>query len=230
MNHFIAQELNNGQGWLNAKESHHATRVLRLSNGAKISVTNGKGKVYLAELGECKAQQQHFTITTLLREEPKPQLHLAVAPTKSNDRFEFFLEKASELGVASITPILCQNSERKVYKTHRGQRVILAAVKQSHKGWIPQLKPMLTFSNYLKNSPLASTYISHLAEDSKLTLKKLDFNTPIHVLIGPEGDFSNQELIQARKLGIHFLNLGQEILRTETAALSVCAARNYQLS
>jgi 16S rRNA (uracil1498-N3)-methyltransferase len=225
MNHFFAEEIESSQGWLNADESHHALRVLRLKAQAEITISLGNGEVFLAQLANSDPKRCGFNIIKLLRTETPKNLHLAIAPTKSNDRFEFFLEKASELGVAEITPIICQNSERKIYKTERGKRVILAAAKQSKKGFLPRLNPVAKFSTFIKEiGPKA--YLAHLEEGQRTSLAMLNCNEKTTVFIGPEGDFSPNEIAQSQKAGLQFLSLGEEVLRTETAGLIVAAAFN----
>jgi len=228
MNHFIAENISGEKGWLNADETHHAQRVLRLKPKVQISVTQGDGKIYRAILEPGLKKVQPFKIEALVREENQAKLHLAVAPTKSNDRFEFFLEKATELGVASITPIICQNSERKVYKQVRGQRIIMAAVKQSKKGWIPTLQQQKTFPQFLETVQGANAYLAHLNSGPRANLKTINLKKEHWILIGPEGDFSPSEIKMAQEKKLGFLDLGEEVLRTETAAISVAAAAAYQ--
>lgn len=226
MNHFVAAEIRNQQGRLAPDESHHASRVLRLRAGDLISVTQGDGKVYRARINEAHPKETLFQIEALLREEKKPLLKIALAPTKSNDRFEFFLEKATELGVSEITPLLCQHSERKIYKEHRGEKIILSAVKQSKKGFFPVFNPLTPFAEFLHSLGREKAYIAHLAGGDALPLQQVDFEKPCWVLIGPEGDFSPEEIAQALEAGIAPLRLGTEVLRTETAGVMVAAASN----
>lgn len=226
MNHFIALELNNQRGLLSPGESHHASRVLRLQAGASISVTVGDGKVYRARITEANPKETTFQIEALLREERKPLLKIAMAPTKSNDRFEFFLEKATELGVSEICPLLCHHSERKIYKEHRGEKIILSAVKQSKKGYFPRFNPLTPFTEFIHSLGSEKAYIAHLGDGEATPLQQVDFQKPCWVLIGPEGDFSSEEIDQALKAGLVPLSLGKEVLRTETAGVMVAAAGN----
>lgn len=229
MHHFFTETLRPQGGTLSAADSHHASRVLRLSEGATISVSDGQGRVYRSELTRVDKNLCHFGSTALLREEAPQNLHLAVAPTKSNERFEFFLEKATELGIARITPLLCHHSERKVYKRERGQKIIMAAAKQSKKGRLPQLDELRPLSALLAKRLPEQRYLAHLRDGEKWQDPgEIDFNSPCTVLIGPEGDFSADEVRLCSEAGFLSLQLGSETLRTETAALAVAAFAAYQ--
>lgn len=219
----------NKRGKLSPEESHHALRVLRLQAGDLISVSQGDGKVYRAQLTGGTPKEATFEIEELLREEKKPSLKIAMAPTKSNDRFEFFLEKATELGIAEITPLLCHHSERKVYKEQRGEKIILSAVKQSKKGYFPKLNQLTRFADFLNHIKEHEAYIAHLNQAEYYRLNGIDLSNECWVLIGPEGDFSDQEISLALKQGIKSLTLGNEILRTETAGIYVAAAAALSL-
>jgi len=224
MNHFFCESINDGIGFLNQLDSHHATRVLRLKEGSKISVSPNNGQVYAAEILNANKNELRFQCTHLLREEQRPLLSIAIAPTKSNDRFEWFLEKATEIGIANIYPILCANSERKVYKTERGEKVIMAAAKQSKKGFLPELHELQKVKSLIKDWSQKPSYIAHLVDGPKTTLNDINFKDECLFLIGPEGDFNDTEVQFALQEGFKPISLGEEVLRTETAGMKIAAA------
>jgi len=224
MNHFFCENISDDIGYLNEQDSHHAVRVLRLKEQSEISVSANDGKVFIAKILNGTKNELRFRCSYLFREEKHPVLNIAIAPTKSNDRFEWFLEKATELGVANIYPILSANSERKVYKIERGEKVIMAAAKQSKKGFLPNLHELQKFTSFLKDDSFSEKYIAHLAEGPRLTLNALNFKEESLFLIGPEGDFNKNELELALKASFKPISLGEEVLRTETAGLKIAAA------
>lgn len=230
MNHFLAISGDDQQGRLSKDDSHHALRVLRLQKGDSISISYGQGAVYEALIADENKSGLLFQITQLRRKQAAARLSLAVAPTKSNDRFEMILEKATELGVAEIWPIICHHSERKVYKLERGQRVIEAAFKQSHKGIMPKLHAALPFQDFLSGTlNFKNKYIAALSDHQPIkSLNNLDLKMNSLVMIGPEGDFSTEEIDHSIRHGFELLSLGKEVLRTETAAIMVAAIANLQ--
>lgn len=150
----------------------------------------------------------------------KYKVHLAVAPTKMNDRFEWFLEKATEIGIDEITPIICDHSERKIIKAERFERILQSAMKQSLQCYLPKLNPAITFSEFIKQENEDQLLIAHCEETKKQSLKSVllpEVNTTI--LIGPEGDFSTKEIDIALSSGYTPVTLGETRLRTETAAI-----------
>lgn len=228
MNHFLAQSGNEEAGFLNEADSHHALRVLRLKMGDTISISYGDGKVYRAEINQEHKKAIGFRILDLRREQIRPKLSIAIAPTKSNDRFEWFLEKATELGVHRIIPIICEHSERRIYKQDRGNRIIEAAFKQSHKGYFPLLEEAQDFKKFLQEEKTAARYIASLNEGPKVKLTDINYGEESIVIIGPEGDFSSTEIGLAEQTGVQHLDLGAEVLRTETAGMQVCGIWNYE--
>ena len=205
-------------------ESRHISKVLRKNSGDILQITNGKGILFKAEIlvpdhKKCKAK-----IISQTQVPPKPyKLHMAVAPTKLNDRFEWFLEKATEIGVHQITPIICEHSERKVIKMDRMEKVIQAAMKQSLQAYLPQLNPAISFKEFITQPKSGELYIAHCEEDKKKELSHCAAakkNTTI--LIGPEGDFSTAEIQLALDNKFRAVALGNTRLRTETAAIVAC--------
>lgn len=224
MNHFFCESISNEIGILNEQDSHHAIRVLRLKEGSQISVSANDGKVYLAEIINGSKNELRFKCSHLMREGKRPLLNIAIVPTKSNDRFEWFLEKSTEIGVANIYPILSANSERKIYKIERGEKVIMAAAKQSKKGFLPQLHELEKFNTFITKNKTMPKYMAHLVEGPKKNLHAVNFKEESLFLIGPEGDFNAKELDSALKAGFQTISLGDEVLRTETAGVQVAVA------
>ncbi|PRX55327.1 16S rRNA (uracil(1498)-N(3))-methyltransferase [Flagellimonas meridianipacifica] len=209
------------------EESKHISRVLRKKEGDVLHITDGRGILYEAELLNTDSRKCNAQIIKIQNTKTKPYyLHLVVAPTKMNDRFEWFLEKATEIGVDEITPILCARSERKSLKLERMQRVLQSAMKQSLQTFLPKLNPLSSFNDFLENQPLNSlSFIAHCEENEKKELKNvLAPGRDTTILIGPEGDFSPEEIDMAIKKGYHPVAMGNTRLRTETAAIVACTA------
>jgi 16S rRNA (uracil1498-N3)-methyltransferase len=206
-------------------ESRHIIKVLRKNVGDTLKLTNGKGCFFDTTLVSGNPKQCIAQIDTVKKQSSLPySLHIAVAPTKLNDRFEWFLEKATEIGITEITPIICDHSERKVIKHERYQKIIISAMKQSLKAYHPKLNEAISFSDFI-NLKEDSTIrcIAHCEEKSKKTFKSLLQPTQdVLILIGPEGDFSSTEIENALKSGFEAVSLGESRLRTETAAIVAC--------
>ncbi len=206
------------------EESKHIIKVLRKKDGDILYVTNGLGflfetQITLASDSKCMVDIVSFS----KKETPAFHLHLAVAPTKMNDRYEWFLEKAVEIGVQEITPIICDRSERKVINTERYEKIILSALKQSNGLYLPKLNPALAFKDFIKQENKGNLLIAHCEETDKKTLKSiLQPNQDICMLIGPEGDFSDKEIKAALEKNYQAVSLGNTRLRTETAAIVAC--------
>ena len=205
-------------------ESRHIVKVLRKKVGDTLHITNGKGWLFTTEL--ISAEQKHCSAKIISKQEHKKgnyKLHLAVAPTKMNDRFEWFLEKATEIGVDTITPILCDHSERKVIKTKRFEKIIQSAMKQSLQYHLPELKPLTAFYDFIKQDFTGQIFIAHCEETERKSLKsQINPDTDITILIGPEGDFSVKEIAIALQQNYIPVTLGNTRLRTETAAITAC--------
>ena len=206
------------------EESKHIAKVLRKKTGDIMHITNGYGWLFSAEIisdsikncvAEIKAKQ--------FKEKPKYHLHLAVAPTKMNDRYEWFLEKATEIGVHEITPIICNNSERKIIKHERFNKILQSAMKQSLSCFMPKLNEAIAFKDFIKQKFSEDLFIAHCEETNRKSLKQeLKVNTNTTILIGPEGDFSNKEIENAINSNYIPVTLGETRLRTETAAIVAC--------
>jgi 16S rRNA (uracil1498-N3)-methyltransferase len=203
-------------------ESRHIVRVLRKKQGDTLFITNGLGKLFTSEI--IIANDKKCLVNIISSEEkPKPwnyYLHIAIAPTKLNDRFEWFLEKATEIGIDEITPIICEHSERKVLKLERMEKIIHSAAKQSLKFHFPTLNEPIKFSEFIKQDFNGNLLIAHCEETAKKSLKtQVQSNTKTTVLIGPEGDFSSKEIKQSLEHSFIPVSLGESRLRTETAGI-----------
>lgn len=212
-------------------ESRHISKVLRKKEGDILKITNGRGLFFESEI--ISATQKQCTAKILKSEEAAPlpyYLHLAVAPTKLNDRYEWFLEKATEIGISEITPIICDHSERKVIKKERYDKIIQSAMKQSLKAHMPLLNEAISFKDFIKSQTPSEGIrcIAHCEEDDKKSLKSvLVPREKITILIGPEGDFSPEEIALAVNSGWLPVGLGDSRLRTETAAVVACHSVSF---
>ena len=211
-----------------SEESGHIVKVLRKKEGDILQITNGKGylfeaKILLADAKKCKAQ----ILSSTKKHRKMHWFHMVVAPPKNNDRFEWFLEKATEIGVDEITPIICEHSERKVIKQERMEKVIQSAMKQSLQTYLPQLNQAITYSEFIGKPHQGLLFIAHCDEGEKLELKRrVAPDKDVTILIGPEGDFSKDEIAKAYQHGFLPVSLGQNRLRTETAAIVACTTVN----
>ncbi|MBT8317515.1 MAG: 16S rRNA (uracil(1498)-N(3))-methyltransferase [Lutibacter sp.] len=203
-------------------ESRHIVRVLRKKENDKIFITNGKGKLFTSEIliANDKKCLVKIITTEAFKKPWNYYLHIAIAPTKLNDRFEWFLEKATEIGIDEITPIICEHSERKVVKPERLEKIIQSAAKQSLKYHFPKLNEPVTFNQFINSNFDGQLFIAHCEETAKKSLKtalkpKLDTT----ILIGPEGDFSIKEIMQSLVHNFIPVSLGESRLRTETAGI-----------
>jgi len=206
------------------EESKHIIKVLRKKDGDILFVTNGLGYLFKTEI--TLASDSKCTVQMVSFEKSTPsnfKLHLAVAPTKMNDRYEWFLEKATEIGIQEITPVICDRSERKVINNDRFDKIILSAMKQSNELYLPKLNPAISFKEFLKQQNDGLQLIAHCEETDKKTLKSvLQPNQNVTLLIGPEGDFSEKEIALALEQNYIPVSLGNTRLRTETAAVVAC--------
>ena len=206
------------------EESKHIIKVLRKQEGHKIHITNGLGYLFVSEIilgleKKCEVkivEESFFKPTTFYT-------HIAVAPTKMHDRIEWFLEKATEIGIHEITPIICEHSERKIFKTDRAEKIIQAATKQSNQYYLPKINEAISFSEFIKKNHSGQTFIAHCEEtDKKSFQKELRKEEKVTILIGPEGDFSTKEINLAVENNFIPVTLGTTRFRTETAALVAC--------
>lgn len=207
------------------EEAGHCIRVLRLTEGDEILLTDGKGYFYKAAIS--RAHPKHCEVT-ILESWKQPslwnfRLHIAVAPTKNMDRLEWFAEKATEIGIDAITCLNCRFSERREVKPARLEKIVVSAMKQSQKAILPELNGMTDFRTFVGRPFDGRKFIAHCEETDKKLLKQIYRpGENALILIGPEGDFSPEEIELALKNGFEPVSLGESRLRTETAALVAC--------
>lgn len=210
---------------LDDKESKHAIRVLRLKNGDQIQIIDGAGGFYEAKITHASPKKCKLEIAKSVKEFGKKDfhLHIAIAPTKNIDRFEWFLEKSTEIGIDEITPILTEHSERKIIKPERLEKILVSAMKQSIKAYLPKLNKFTGFNELVTNNTSKNKFIAYCDDIEKTHLKDLPLKgEDTVVLIGPEGDFSPEEIQFASDNGFSVISLGQARLRTETAGIVAC--------
>ena len=227
---FYTPDINSDEYTLSKEESRHCIQVLRKKIGDIIYLVDGKGGYYKATLIGDNPKSCHLKIDNIERNYGKSDIHIhiAIAPTKMNERFEWFLEKSTEIGINEITPIICEHSERKVLKLERMNKILVAAMKQSKQAYLPKLNAAVSFDSFVSNNTIEERYIANCAEnDKKKQLKEvIKKGTDTLALIGPEGDFSQKEINYAMRHGFSSVSLSKNRLRTETAAIVSCNTIN----
>ncbi len=226
---FYSPKIANQQLHLSAEESRHAIKVLRKGEGEILHLVDGKGGYYQVEITVANHKKCEFRIVDKVEQSnPIPyELHIAIAPTKNNDRIEWFIEKATEIGITEITPILCDHSERKVINQERLTKVLVSAMKQSGQAFLPKLNPLTKLGDLIKVQNMESKYIAHCEEQRQKKLNELyKKGSKSLILIGPEGDFSTNEIKLALDNNFKPITLGNNRLRTETAGVFVCSTIN----
>jgi len=205
-------------------ESKHIVKVLRKKLGDELQITNGRGWLFSAEVTVADIKLCKAKIVTKIQKDRKPySLHLVVAPTKMNDRYEWLLEKATEIGIDTITPIICEHSERKIVKIDRFEKILQSAMKQSLSCFLPKLNTIIEFKDFVKKDFDGQKFIAHCEEVERKSLKDvLKSKADVIILIGPEGDFSVKEIEMAIANNFIPVTLGKTRLRTETAAIVAC--------
>ncbi len=214
---------------LESDEAHHLFKVLRKSPGETVHCIVNDGFFYEAKLLEVSKRGATAEVVSSWKDDKTPsyELNMFVAPTKNIDRMEWFLEKATEIGVSSITPLLCDHSERKIIKPERLEKILLSATKQSLKATVPTLHALTSFSEAVSNTD--NGFLAHCEEGEKTHLFKTEKPSgPWNIFIGPEGDFSSKEIEIATANQFNFISLGESRLRTETAALFAVATINIK--
>lgn len=234
MHLFYTPDISGTEYTLSEEESKHAVRVLRLEAGETVRLVDGKGGLYNAIVTDPNPKRCRVNITKTVSEFGKKpyRIHIAVAPTKNLDRLEWFIEKAVEIGIDEISFLKCARSERKELKLDRLEKIAVSAMKQSLKAYLPKLHELTPYKTFLAGLPTDSTaYIAHLEEGNRQDLKHIDTSgKSFCVLIGPEGDFTPEEIEMALAKGVKPVTLGESRLRTETAALVACHTLNLLLS
>jgi 16S rRNA (uracil1498-N3)-methyltransferase len=224
MHRFYSEEIQGNRAFLDSEESRHLSKVLRLTDGDRVELIDGKGNLYHCLIIEAHSKKARLKIESITEsQEQLFDIEIAAAPTKNMNRWEWFLEKATEIGIDSIHPIFCENSERKVLKADRQLRILKSAIKQSYKVRLPNLSEASSFKEFIKRPFEGEKYIAHCHELPKMKLTKIHSKgKKALILIGPEGDFSETEIKLASAAGFVPVSLSQSRLRTETAALVAC--------
>lgn len=225
MRHFYAPTLESRdrEYQMSSEESKHVVKVLRLKQGDLVLLLNGRGDFFEAEIIEVAQKACRFSVRKHYSE-PKGNydIHIAIAPTKQTERMEWFIEKATELGVTKITFLDTKNGERNAVKAERFERKVISAFKQCRRAYLPELSDKtISFSEFIQEHPIG--LIAHCEEGEKLTIRSEFKKENCPVLIGPEGDFSSDEIQLAIDAGYKAISLGKTRLRTETAALHACS-------
>jgi 16S rRNA (uracil1498-N3)-methyltransferase len=227
MNVFYATEIEGDTAFLDEVESGHAVRVLRMKEGDEAIVADGKGGWFAGMIENAHPKKCTIRIISSQYnfEKRNYRLTMAVAPTKSSDRIEWFLEKATEIGIDHFVPIRCSFGERKNINLARLEKIALSAMKQSLKAWLPEISEMVSFGDFIAQPFKGKKLIAHCYPGQKPHLRSVvNPGENVLVLIGPEGDFSSEEVKLALENGFQEISLGQSRLRTETAALVACTA------
>ena len=212
------------------EEAGHCLRVLRLREGDEIVLTDGKGSFYRAVISAASGKRCQVKVTQTIAQSPlwEGHLHLAMAPTKNMDRVEWLAEKATEIGLDELSFLNCHFSERKVIKTERVEKIVVSAMKQSLKARKPVVNGMVDFSRFMDREFTGQKFICHCHEGEKPLLKDVfQRGEEAVVLVGPEGDFSPEEVQMAEEHGFKSVSLGKSRLRTETAALVAVHLMNF---
>lgn len=229
MHIFYTPDLSGNTYTLNETESKHCVRVLRLEQGDEITLVDGRGGMFRAGITEPNPKRCAVKVieSQLDYGHRNFSVHIGIAPTKNIERVEWFLEKATEIGIDRITPIICRFSERKEIKSDRLEKVMISAMKQSLKAYLPQLAPLTKFSDFISQPFEGQKFIAHCDDQHRdLLSKMITPNKNYLILIGPEGDFSSEEIEHAIKAGFHPVSLGDSRLRTETAGVVACHTFN----
>ena len=229
---FYTKEIIGDFAYFDEVEARHCTQVLRKKVGDSIHFIDGKGSLYRGEIDETGKKK---CVVRILEHhanfgQRSFYLHIAIAPTKNTDRLEWFLEKATEIGIDEITPIFCDHSERTRLRNDRLEKIILSAAKQSLKAKLPQLNEPLKIDQFFRQIEPANQhlFIAHCAEGEKKSLQhNYQKGGNVIMLIGPEGDFSEREIQLAFEHGFSSISLGESRLRTETAAIVACTCVNF---
>ena len=229
MHIFYTPDISGNTYTLDETESKHCVRVLRLEKGDEITLVDGRGGFFTAEIADPNPKRCLVTVTQSevnfgLR---NFQVQVAIAPTKNIERIEWFLEKATEIGINRVIPILCRHSERKEIKHDRLEKVMISAMKQSLKAYLPQLDNLTKFSDFVRQPFEGQKFIAHCEEQHRELLKNAVIPGENYlILIGPEGDFSLEEIEIAINAGFVPVSLGDSRLRTETAGMVACHTFN----
>ncbi len=229
---FYSPEITDGNFFLNKTESHHCIKVLRLKENEIINLTDGKGGLYEARIISGSPVKCEVQVIKRIENQNKRNfyLHIAIAPTRSTDRFEWFIEKATEIGIDEITPLICSRSERKTVKPERIRNIFISSIKQSLVATMPKLNEIKNFEEFI-SEPIktgCSKYICHCLDGQRQKLNDIySAGSDVLGVIGPEGDFTPGEIRFAEKNNFLSVTLGNNRLRTETAGVALCQIINF---
>jgi len=225
---FFINPTNSGSAFLSDEENHHAVKVLRVKESQQAILLDGKGSIYEAEFLHVTNKNSELKIIHKREQKPRPySLNIAIAPTKMMERFEWFLEKATEIGIDSITPILTKRTERNIVKMQRMEKIVHAAVKQSQNAFLPKINEMTSFKEFVNQSHSGVKLIAHCMDAQKSHLLDIAANSNvITIMIGPEGDFTEDEIALGLKSNFQAISLGDSRLRSETAGVVACSQVN----
>jgi len=229
MHTFFTQSIAN-EVTLSEIESKHAVKVLRLDSGSVVRIIDGKGSEAFGTVSNAHPKRCQIQIKSIVyKEKPTGEIAIALAPTKKNDRTEWFLEKAIEIGITHFIPLICENSERKKFNTERWNKVAISAMKQSQRLWLPKISLPIKMNEFVKENTYKTRFIAHCEDDDKKELKDYsDITKDQLIIIGPEGDFSPNEIKLALKNRFTPVSLGDNRLRTETAGIVACTIMKFQ--
>lgn len=213
---------------LSEEDSRHCVKVLRKNIKDKIHVVDGVGGLFECEITKANEKKCEVRILSVEREFEKRShyLHIAIAPTKNADRIEYFIEKCVEIGVDEITLIQTKHSERKNQKTDRLEKIAISAMKQSLKAYLPRVNELIDLEKFIKTANFEAKFVAHLTDDAKPLKEVVTDKKEVLLMIGPEGDFSKDEIILARNSDFQVVTLGSSRLRTETAGVVACTIVN----
>ena len=232
MDSYYHPNIQGDQIQLGPEESMHCVKVMRRKPGDRVNVVDGKGGFYQTKIAETDRSACLLTIEDVEQEYKKLgyDLHIGIAPTKNMDRFEWFLEKTTEIGIGSITPLLCEHSERKHLRYDRLEKIMISAMKQSDKAFLPNLNELTPYHDWLSGLNAEMKLIAHCEEEGhRLNIWRAGKSSSIAIAIGPEGDFSPGEIQAAREAGFTPISLGDHRLRTETAGVVACSAVYFNM-
>jgi 16S rRNA (uracil1498-N3)-methyltransferase len=226
---FYTPDIKGMEYYFNEDESKHAIRVLRLNTGDPVHLVDGKGNLFEGVIEDPKPKKCKVLVTNVIHEFEKRSfhLHVAISPLKNPDRFEWFLEKATEIGIDEITPLLCERTEKKTVNHERCNRIVESAMKQSIKAYHPVVHSLVRYDEFIEKAGDSIKMIASCEGDRRLIRECYQPGQPVTILIGPEGDFTENEMAKAQHAGFIPITLGNSRLRTETAGVAVCHSISF---
>ena len=221
MTTFLTDSIENGICFLTESESRHAIKVLRMKNKDELSIINGNGLYGKGEIIDSSLKKIKIKIRELKEIKKPVPLTLAFCPTKNNDRNKLIIEKSTEIGVTDFFPLISQNSERRKWNIERFEKVLISSTKQSQRLWLPTIHPAEKFNDFIKKISYKLKFLAHCKEGEKIQLKKISNSLESQlIVIGPEGDFTSEEIELSKANNYKMISLGNNRLRTETACIA----------